>query len=133
MTRFALALAASLALTVAARAADLPAGTWAANVDGNKGDLVIKEVKDEKVVTGSLLGVEVRGRVEGPPAHAQADVRQGSGRHRAACPTAQGAHDVDPRRRAVLPGQVRAEAGGGAEVAGRGGSGGRGRGVALPR
>lgn len=60
MIRVALALVASLAFAVAVRAADLPAGTWAANVDGNKGDLVIKEVKDGKV-TGVLLGTDFTG------------------------------------------------------------------------
>jgi hypothetical protein len=61
MTRFALALVVSLALTVGARAADLPTGTWAVNVDGNKGDLVIKEVKDGRTVTGVLLGTDFTG------------------------------------------------------------------------
>jgi hypothetical protein len=56
-TRFALALVVALSLTVAAGAADLPTGTWAANVDGNKGDLVIKEVKAGQV-TGVLLGTD---------------------------------------------------------------------------
>lgn len=64
MIRFALALCVSLALAVAVRAADLPTGTWAANVDGNKGDLVIKQVKDGKV-TGSLLGTDVTGTWNG--------------------------------------------------------------------
>ena len=52
-----LALFVSFGLTVAVRAADLPTGSWAVNVDGNKGDLVIKEVKDGKV-TGVLLGTD---------------------------------------------------------------------------
>ena len=60
MIRVALALVASLALSVAVRGADLPTGTWAANIDGNKGDLVIKEVKDGKV-TGILLGTDFTG------------------------------------------------------------------------
>src|SRR5215208_5593313 len=60
MIRFALALVASLALTVAARAADLPTGTWAVNVDGNKGDLVVKEVKAGQV-TGVMLGTDFTG------------------------------------------------------------------------
>ena len=64
MIRFALALVASLALAAAARAADLPAGTWAANVDGNKGDLVVKDVKDGKF-TGVLLGTDVTGTWNG--------------------------------------------------------------------
>lgn len=64
MTRVALALVASLALSAAVRAADLPTGTWAANLDGNKGELVIKEVKDGKV-TGSFLGTDFSGTWEG--------------------------------------------------------------------
>src|SRR5687767_5852134 len=60
MIRVALALVASLAFAVAVRGADLPTGTWAANVDGNKGDLVIKETKDGKV-TGILLGTDFTG------------------------------------------------------------------------
>jgi len=64
MTRVALALAASLALTVAANATDLPTGTWAVNVDDNKGDLVIKGVKDGKV-TGVLLGTDFTGTWNG--------------------------------------------------------------------
>ena len=60
MLRFILALAASVALLPAVRAADLPTGTWAVNVDGSKGDLVIKEVKDGKV-TGILLGTDFTG------------------------------------------------------------------------
>ena len=64
MIRFALALVASLALAAAARAADLPAGTWAANVDGNKGDLVVKDVKDGKFA-GVLLGADVSGTWNG--------------------------------------------------------------------
>ena len=60
MIRYTLALVASLALTVAVRAADLPTGTWAVNVDGNKGDLVIKEVKAGQV-TGVMLGTDFTG------------------------------------------------------------------------
>lgn len=63
MTRVALALAA-LALATVARAADLPTGTWAVNVDDNKGDLVIKDVKDGKV-TGILLGTDFTGTWDG--------------------------------------------------------------------
>lgn len=63
MTRFALALAA-LALVTAARAADLPTGTWAVNVDDNKGELVIKDVKDGKV-SGILLGSDFTGTWDG--------------------------------------------------------------------
>lgn len=64
MIRFALALVASLALTVAVRAADLPTGTWAVNVDGNKGDLVISAVKEGKV-SGSLLNTDITGTWNG--------------------------------------------------------------------
>lgn len=60
MIRLALALVASLALAVTVRAADLPAGTWAANIDGDKGELVIKDVKDGKVA-GTLLGTDFTG------------------------------------------------------------------------
>ncbi len=63
-TRLALALVASLALTSAVRAADLPAGTWAANIDGTKGDLVVKDVKDGKFA-GVLLGTDVAGTWNG--------------------------------------------------------------------
>lgn len=64
MTRFAFALIASLAPAVIGRAADLPAGTWAANIDGAKGDLVIKEVKDGKV-TGELFETNFTGKWNG--------------------------------------------------------------------
>ena len=64
MTRFALALVASLAVAFGARAADLPTGTWAANFDGTTGDLVIKEVKDRKV-TGVMLGTDFTGTWDG--------------------------------------------------------------------
>lgn len=64
MIRVALAIAASLALSVAVRAADLPTGTWAVNVDGDKGDLVIKEVKDGKV-SGVLLNTDFAGTWDG--------------------------------------------------------------------
>jgi hypothetical protein len=60
MIRVALALVASFALAGLVRAADLPTGTWAANVDGNKGNLVIKEVKGGQV-TGVLLGTDFTG------------------------------------------------------------------------
>lgn len=63
MTRFALTLLA-LGFATAARAADLPTGTWAVNVDDNKGDLVIKDVKDGKV-TGILLGTDFTGTWNG--------------------------------------------------------------------
>jgi hypothetical protein len=64
MTRVALALIATLAFVAAARAADLPTGTWAANVDGDTGELVIKSVKDGKV-TGVLLGTDFTGTWDG--------------------------------------------------------------------
>ena len=64
MLRTALALVASFTLTVAARAADLPAGTWAANVDGKKGEFVIKDIKEGKF-TGVLLNTEVTGTWDG--------------------------------------------------------------------
>lgn len=64
MLRFLLALSASVALVVSSQAADLPTGTWAANVDGTKGDLVIKEVKDGKVA-GVLLGTDFTGTWDG--------------------------------------------------------------------
>jgi hypothetical protein len=64
MIRAALALVISLALAVAVRATDLPTGTWAANMDGNKGDLVIKSAKDGKA-TGSLLGTDFDGTWDG--------------------------------------------------------------------
>ena len=63
-TRIALALMTSLAFASAARAADLPAGTWAANVDGNKGDFVIKDIKDGKFA-GVLLNADVSGTWDG--------------------------------------------------------------------
>lgn len=64
MTRFAFALVASLALAALTCAADLPAGTWAANVDGEKGDFVITQAKDGKF-SGSLLGTDVSGTWNG--------------------------------------------------------------------
>ena len=64
MTRFALALVASFALAATVRAADLPAGTWAANIDGTKGDFVVKEVK-AGTVTGSLLDTDITGTWDG--------------------------------------------------------------------
>ncbi len=63
-TRFALALVVSFAFAVAVRAADLPVGTWAANVDGEKGDFVVKEVKEGKFA-GVLLGTDVSGSWNG--------------------------------------------------------------------
>lgn len=60
MIRFFFALVVSLMLTVAVRAAELPTGKWAVNIDGEKGDLVIKDVQDGKV-TGSLLGTGFTG------------------------------------------------------------------------
>lgn len=64
MTRVALAIAAVLSFAVAARAADLPAGTWAVNVDGDTGEFVVKQVKDGKV-TGALLGTDFTGTWDG--------------------------------------------------------------------
>lgn len=64
MLRSLLSLAALAALASASLAADLPAGTWAVNVDGNKGDLLIKEVKDGKVA-GILLGTDFNGTWNG--------------------------------------------------------------------
>lgn len=63
-TRLVLALAAVLGFALAVRAADLPPGTWAANVDGEKGDFVVTQVKDGKV-TGSLLGTDFAGTWDG--------------------------------------------------------------------
>lgn len=64
MTRVTLALVASFAFVVAAHAADLPTGTWAVNVDDNKGDLVVKEVKGGKV-SGILLDTDFTGTWNG--------------------------------------------------------------------
>jgi hypothetical protein len=61
MIRFALALATSLALSVAVRAADLPTGTWAVNINGTKGELVITAVSKDGKVTGKLLGADFTG------------------------------------------------------------------------
>ena len=47
-----------------ARAADLPTGTWAVNVDGKKGELVIKEVREDKTVKLTLFGTESVGTWE---------------------------------------------------------------------
>jgi hypothetical protein len=57
-------VALALAVAPAVRAADLPTGTWAVNVDGNKGDLVIKEVKGGKV-TGVLIDTDFTGTWNG--------------------------------------------------------------------
>ena len=64
ITRFVFALAAALTLAAAVRAEDLPAGTWAVNVDGEKGEFVVAQVKDGKV-TGSLLGTDFVGTWDG--------------------------------------------------------------------
>lgn len=64
MLRTSLALVVFLALATAARAADLPVGTWAVNVDGNKGDFTVKEVKDGKFA-GVLLNADVSGTWDG--------------------------------------------------------------------
>jgi hypothetical protein len=64
MRRAALALVASLALSAAVRAADLPVGTWAVNIDGKKGDLLITQIKDGKA-TGALLGTDFAGSWNG--------------------------------------------------------------------
>ncbi|HEY1189205.1 MAG TPA: hypothetical protein VGE74_16250 [Gemmata sp.] len=64
LTRSLFALGAVLGFALAGRAVDLPAGTWAANVDGEKGEFVVKEIKDGKV-TGSLLGADFTGTWDG--------------------------------------------------------------------
>lgn len=64
MLRNALAILVIAVSVSAARAADLPTGTWAVNVDGNKGDFTVKEVKDGKF-TGVLLGTDVSGTWDG--------------------------------------------------------------------
>lgn len=64
LTRFVLALVATSGFALAVRAADLPPGTWAANIDGTKGDLVVTQAKDGKFA-GSLLGTDVSGTWNG--------------------------------------------------------------------
>ncbi|QJW94424.1 hypothetical protein [Frigoriglobus tundricola] len=64
MVRFFSLLLASFGLVVTGHAADLPAGTWAVNVDGAKGELVIKDVKAGKV-TGTLFDTEFTGTWNG--------------------------------------------------------------------
>ncbi|MBY0461166.1 MAG: hypothetical protein K2V38_27910 [Gemmataceae bacterium] len=64
MFRRTLAVLAVFALAGGLSAADLPAGTWAVNVDGEKGALVITDVKDGKFA-GSLLGTDVTGTWNG--------------------------------------------------------------------
>lgn len=64
LTRSVFALVAVLGFALAVRSADLPPGTWAVNVDGQKGDLVVTQVKDGKV-TGSLLGTDFAGTWDG--------------------------------------------------------------------
>lgn len=64
LTRFVLPLAVVAVSAAGLCAADLPAGTWPANVDGEKGDLVVTLVKDGKV-TGSLLGTDFTGTWDG--------------------------------------------------------------------
>ncbi len=64
MLRFSLALVALLALAVAARAADPPAGTWVVNVDGARGELVIKDVKGG-TVAGTLFETDFTGTWNG--------------------------------------------------------------------
>jgi hypothetical protein len=61
MIRFLVALVASLSLTVAARAAELPTGTWAVNSGGTKGNLIITEVGKDGKVKAKFLGAEVTG------------------------------------------------------------------------
>ncbi len=60
MLRAILALVASLVLSLSVRAADLPTGTWAVNLDGKKGELLVTQIKDGKV-TGALLGTDFTG------------------------------------------------------------------------
>jgi hypothetical protein len=48
-----------------ARATDLPTGTWSVNVDGKKGELVIKQVGEDKNVKLTLFGVECDGTWDG--------------------------------------------------------------------
>src|SRR5262245_18839789 len=64
MSRFAL-IALAFFLTASAGAADLPIGTWAANTDGTKCDLVIKEVTEGGTVKGTLAGAEFVGKWNG--------------------------------------------------------------------
>jgi hypothetical protein len=54
----------ALVVAPAARAADLPTGTWTVNAGSTKGDLVITEVKNTKV-KAKLLGTEVVGTWDG--------------------------------------------------------------------
>lgn len=62
MRRLALVLA--LAFATSAVAADLPTGTWAANLDGTKCELTISAVKDGKV-TGVFNGTDFTGTWNG--------------------------------------------------------------------
>lgn|SRR5262245_26391348 len=55
-----LAAVALVASAVSLRAADLPTGTWAANVNDTKSELIITEVKDGKV-KGVLAGTDFAG------------------------------------------------------------------------
>jgi hypothetical protein len=48
-----------------ASAADLPTGTWSVNVNGKKGELVIKKVGEDKTVKLTLLGVDCDGAWDG--------------------------------------------------------------------
>ena len=61
MNRFLFALVASLTLTIATYAADLPTGKWAANVAGGKGELVITEVGKDGAVKATLFGNVITG------------------------------------------------------------------------
>jgi hypothetical protein len=65
MVRFLPALALLLVAGAGARSADLPAGTWAVNVDGEKGELVIKEVGKDGKVKVKLIGFDAVGHWDG--------------------------------------------------------------------
>jgi hypothetical protein len=61
MPRSALAVVVLVLSVAVARAAELPAGTWAVNVDGKKGKLVIGEVGKDRKVKLSLNGTDLVG------------------------------------------------------------------------
>jgi hypothetical protein len=63
-TRFALGLASLFVLAALASAADLPTGTWAVNLDNQKGEFTVSAVKDGKF-TGVFLGTDVSGTWDG--------------------------------------------------------------------
>ena len=64
LTRSVFALAVALGFGFTVRAADLPTGTWAVNIDGTKGDFVVTQAKDGKF-SGALLGTDVSGTWNG--------------------------------------------------------------------